>query len=97
MYNNVSGTILYSFLELGEDYYELTKPLYDFPSEITAQDSPYKICQCCINIENDKRLEDNEIFYIFLEEIADLDERIIVDPTPGYVVITDDDRKYRNY
>ena len=84
-----------SFLVPGADYGEPTNPLYTFVAGTTDEERA-KICQCCVPIENDDRLEMNETFNVFLETTADrieLNENStgtveIVDTNDGiYVVV----------
>ena len=59
-----------SFPVLGADYGEPTTPTYTFIAG-TADEERVKICQCCVPIKNDGRLEMNETFHVSLETTAD--------------------------
>ena len=83
-----------SFSELGEDFDEPMDRLYSFIAgmdyEVSDDDFP-KICQCCVPIMNDGRLEINEIFHLILERTPGLDPRIEFNSSyeTGMVIITD--------
>ena len=55
---------------INADYGEPTTPPYTFSAGTTDEELA-KICQCCVPIENDGRLEMNETFTVFLETSAD--------------------------
>ena len=59
--------LVVSFSVLGQDFYEPTRPLYSFIAgtdfEVNNDGFP-KICQCCVFIVNDDRLERNETFHL---------------------------------
>ena len=75
-----------SFSVLCQDFYEPMNPLYSFIAgrdyEVTDDGFP-KICQCCVPILNDYRLERNETFHLILERTPGLDPRIKLNPSYG--------------
>ena len=83
-----------SFSELDKDFREPTDPLYSFiaGTDFDVSDDGFpKICQCCIDIVNDNRLERNETFHLTLERTPGLDDRITLNPSyeTGTVLIVD--------
>ena len=73
-----------SFSVLGQDFYEPTHPLYSFiaGTDYAVTDDGFpQICQCCVPIVNDDRLERNETFHLILERTPGLDDRIKLNPS----------------
>ena len=67
---------------------------YDQNTPVILQFESCNMTQChCIPIVDDDVFEGNEMFYVTLEGIADLDrDKIILDPSNGTIEIIDNEK-----